>query len=81
MVEVKVTSATVGSLVASIGLAILNATVADSSVLGGLPGWLQWIIIVIAPTLITYLSGYAQPSSTSAVSDAFVKGTMRDPNA
>lgn len=73
MVEVKVTSATVGSLVASIGLAVLNATVADSTVLGGLPAWLQWLIIVIAPTLITYLSGYAQPSSTSEASDAYVR--------
>ena len=74
MVEIKVTSATVGSLVASMCLAILNGVVADNSVLGATPAWLQWLIIIIAPTLITFLSGYLLPSSTSTVSDGHYRG-------
>jgi hypothetical protein len=69
MVEVKVTTSAVGSLAASLGLALLNATAADSSVLGGLPPALQFIILTVIPPLVTFLSGYAQPSSTSSVSN------------
>jgi hypothetical protein len=69
--EVKVSASTGGALVASLVLAILNATVANSSVLGGLPAWLQFILLAVAPTLVTWLSGYATPSKTSSVSEAY----------
>lgn len=73
MVEIKVTTATVGSLLASLGIAILNGAVADTSILGSMPAWLQWLILIIAPPLVTFLAGYAQSSSTSRVSDGFVR--------
>ena len=66
--EVKVSAATTGALVASLVLALLNATVANSSVLGGLPSWLQFVLLAVAPTLVTWLAGYATPSKTSSVS-------------
>lgn len=58
-VERKVTVATVWALLASIGVALLNAVVADSSVLGPLPGWAQFGILTAAPPLVTFLGGYA----------------------
>lgn len=70
-VEVKVGGATTTSFIASMALAIANAVVADSTILGGLPPVLQFIIIMTLPTVITFLGGYALPSRTSSVSDEF----------
>jgi hypothetical protein len=75
--EVKVKGAAGGALVASLALALLNATVADSSILGGLPAWLQFILLAVAPTLVTWLAGYATPSTTSSVSESFNKPSVR----
>lgn len=69
--EVKVTTSAIGTLGASLVLAIFNGVAADSSVLGDLPAWAQFIIILILPPLITFFSGYATPSTTSRVSDKF----------
>lgn len=71
MVEVKVTSATVASFVASLTIAMLNGVVGDHAILGNLPAFWQWLVIITAPTIITFLSGYLKSSSTSNVSDSY----------
>jgi hypothetical protein len=71
MIEAKVNGSTVGTLVASCALAILNGVAADSSMLGGLPSLLQFIILTILPPLITFVGGYITPSRTSNVSDLY----------
>jgi hypothetical protein len=70
-VEVKVKVATYASIVAGAGIAILNAAVADQSLLGSLPAWLQFVLIALVPGAITWLGGYVTPSTTSKVSDSF----------
>lgn len=61
MVEKKVTWATLAALVAGIGAAILNGVVADNSMMGSLPAWLQALILLAAPTILVFLSGYEAP--------------------
>lgn len=60
-VEAKVKWSALGSLLAGLVLALLNAVVADSSILGGLPAWAQFVVVTGAPVLVTFLSGYAAP--------------------
>jgi len=69
--EVKVSAATLGATAASIGLALLNALAADSSLLGGLPAWLQFVLVLAIPPVITYVSGFVTPSATSTVSNGY----------
>lgn len=57
-VEAKVKSAALASLVASLLLAILNATVGHSEVLGGLPAWLQFLVVTCGPTLATFIAAW-----------------------
>jgi hypothetical protein len=57
-VETKVKSAAFASLAASLLIALLNALVGNSQLLGGLPPWLQFVIVTIGPTVITFLAGY-----------------------
>ena len=57
-VEKKVKSAALGSLAASILLAIINATVGNSEVLGHWPAWLQFVVVTVAPPLAAFLAGY-----------------------
>lgn len=83
MTEIKVTFSTIGSFLASLVLALLNSILADSSVLGSWPAWLQFTFIALAPTVVTFLGGYLMPSPTSRVSDGFTKvpfvGETHDP--
>ena len=62
-VEAKVTAASLVTLLASLALALLNALQTDSSILGGLPPALQFVLITIIPTLATFLAGYAKTSN------------------
>lgn len=57
-VEAKVKWSALAALGASLLLAVLNATVGDSQVLGGLPGWLQFLLVTCGPTAATFLAGY-----------------------
>jgi hypothetical protein len=57
-IERKVTAATAASLVVGIVVAVLNAAVADASLLGPLPQWLQSLILAVAPPLLTFLGGW-----------------------
>lgn len=71
MVEVKVIASTAGAWLAGVAIALLNGVVADSSLLGGLPPWLQFIILMAATPTIAFLTGYAKSSQTSSVSDSY----------
>lgn len=57
-VETKVKSATTVTFLASLVIAVLNAVVADDSLLGPLPSWLQAPVIAVAPALLTFLAGW-----------------------
>ncbi|MFD7185481.1 holin [Streptomyces sp. NPDC059904] len=57
-IENKVKSATAATFVVSLLIAVLNQVVADNSLLGPLPSWLQPVIIAVAPAGITFLSGW-----------------------
>lgn len=60
-VEAKVQVSTLVTFLAGLGGALLNTFVANSALLGGLPSWLQFLIIALAPAAATFLAGYAAP--------------------
>lgn len=57
-VEAKVKSASTASFLAGLAIAVLNAVVADNSLLGPLPAWLQAPVLALVPTGLTWLAGY-----------------------
>ncbi|MFF5891173.1 holin [Streptomyces globisporus] len=57
-VEAKVKAASTGAFLAGLAVAMLNAVVADSSLLGPLPAWLQAPLLALVPTALTWLAGY-----------------------
>jgi hypothetical protein len=57
-VEAKVKASTAATFGASLVLAVLNEVVADHSLLGPLPYWLQAVLIAGAPPAVTYLAGW-----------------------
>ena len=57
-VEAKVKASTGAAFAVSLVLAVLNEAVADHSLLGPLPYWVQAIIIAGAPPAITFLAGW-----------------------
>jgi hypothetical protein len=70
-VETKVKASTYGALAASFGIALLNALAGDSELLGGLPPWLQFVLLLVIPSAVTWLAGFATPSKTSTVSEGY----------
>lgn len=58
-IEAKVKSATAATFIVSLVIAVLNAVVANDSLLKPLPSWLQPVIIALAPTAVTFLSGWS----------------------
>jgi hypothetical protein len=72
-VEKKVWGGAYGALAAGFLAALLNAGVGDAQLMGGLPPWLQFIILTLVPGVVSWLGGYALPSPTSSVS----KGSSR----
>jgi hypothetical protein len=69
--EVKVLASAVVSAGAGALIAILNVAAADSELLGGLPPWLQFVIITLVPGVVAWLGGYVTPSPTSIVSTGY----------
>lgn len=70
-IEAKVIASTVASAAVGGGIAILNDVEADHTLLGGTPAWAQALILVAAPTVITFLAGWqarhtARPDIPSA---------------
>lgn len=63
VVEAKLTVASLITLAASMAFALLNAVQHDSSILGSLPPWLQFVLITVVPPLATFLAGYAKTSN------------------
>lgn len=57
-IEAKVKAATSATFVVSLVIAVLNAVVADDTLLQPLPKWLQAIVIALVPTGLTFLSGW-----------------------
>ncbi|MFF2226297.1 holin [Streptomyces globisporus] len=57
-VEAKVKAASTGAFLAGLAVAMLNAVVADSSLLGPLPSWLQAPLLALVPTALAWLGGY-----------------------
>lgn len=58
-VETKVKASTAATFCVSLLVAVLNAVVADSTLLQPLPSWLQGPLLALAPTAVTFLSGWA----------------------
>lgn len=58
-VEAKVWAATTAAFVASVVVSLLNAVQDNHALLGSLPGSLQAIILIVAPTAATFLAGWA----------------------
>lgn len=59
LAEAKVLAMTAIVAVVAVVVEWLNAASTNSSLLGSLPGWVQGIILVAAPTVATYLAGWA----------------------
>lgn len=63
IIENKVQTTSLMTLIGSVGAAVLNAVAANSSLLGGLPALAQFIIIAAIPPAVTWLTGYVTPST------------------
>lgn len=63
VVESKVVASSVWAALAAGAIAVLNAAVADSALLGALPPWMQAVVLVAVPPLVTFLGGYAKRSN------------------
>lgn len=63
IIENKVQTTSVTTLLGSVGAAVLNAIAAHSSLLGTLPALAQFIIIAAIPPAVTFLTGYVTPST------------------
>ncbi|MFF9688996.1 holin [Streptomyces sp. NPDC014623] len=57
-IEAKVKAASTAAFLAGLVIAVLNAVVADNSLLGPLPVWLQAPVLALVPTALTWLAGY-----------------------
>lgn len=60
-IETKVIASSLLALAAAATVAVLNAAVADSALLGALPAWAQFIIVTIVPPIATAVAGYWTP--------------------
>ncbi|MFI0718933.1 holin [Streptomyces sp. NPDC021224] len=80
LIEAKVAAATAAATGCGIAVAVLNDIEADHSMLGSTPPWLQALILVLAPPLVTGLAGWqtrhtprpdlAESASTTPVTGA-----------
>ena len=61
IVESKVKWSAVAAFAAGLVVALLNAVQDNPGVLEPLPGWAQFLVITLAPGLVTFLAGYAAP--------------------
>ncbi|MEU2674229.1 holin [Streptomyces sp. NPDC007164] len=57
-VEAKVKAASAATFLAGLAVAVLNAIVADNSLLGPLPGWVQAPLLALVPAALAWLAGY-----------------------
>lgn len=57
-IELKVIVSTAVAFVMSLLVALLNAIQAHHELLGSTPGSLQFVILAVIPTAVTFLGGY-----------------------
>lgn len=57
-VEAKVKTSTLAALAVGIVISALNESQTNSQLLGSLPPWAQAVVTIIAPPLVTFLSGW-----------------------
>lgn len=57
-IELKVIAATAATFAVSVVLAVLNEIQNHHELLGSTPGALQFVIVAVIPTAVTFLSGY-----------------------
>ncbi|WP_031095464.1 hypothetical protein [Streptomyces sp. NRRL S-15] len=70
-IEAKVKAASTATFLAGLVIAVLNAIVADNSLLGPLPVWLQAPLLALVPAGLTWLAGYqARHTPRDATRDA-----------
>lgn len=58
LIETKVKASTAATFGASVAIAVLNQAVADDSLMGSVPSWAQTGLLVVVPSLVTFLSGW-----------------------
>lgn len=67
----KVLAATIGTLLASLVLAVLTSLVNDPQALqavqDALPAWLRFVIVAALPTLVTFVAGYVKRDRTREI--------------
>jgi hypothetical protein len=76
-IESKVQAASLWTLGASVGIAVLNAVAANSTLLGGLPALAQFAILAAIPPTATFLAGYVAPSTPRP--DLYTYGMPAEP--
>lgn len=57
-IELKVIASTVAAFVVSLVVALLNLIQAHHELLGSVPSALQFVIIAVIPTAVTFAGGY-----------------------
>lgn len=57
-IELKVVAATAATFAVSILMAVLNLVQDNHALLGSLPSALQFVILAVIPTAVTFLGGY-----------------------
>lgn len=63
VVEAKVWASTLVTLAASVGVALLNAVQDNPALLGGLPEWVQFVVLAAVPPVLAFLAGYVKASN------------------
>jgi hypothetical protein len=60
----KAIASTVVAALVGVLVTVLNAVSENPDLLGGLPVWLQSLILVLVPPLVTWLAAYQAPPGT-----------------
>lgn len=58
VIERKVKVSTAATLGVSAVIAVLNQAVADDALMGSAPAWLQTLILLVVPPVVTFLGGW-----------------------
>lgn len=58
VIETKVKASTAATFGASAVIAVLNQAVADDTLMGSTPAWVQTLALLVVPSAVTFLSGW-----------------------
>jgi hypothetical protein len=64
LIEAKVIAVTVVVALISVAVTVLNEVPGNAALMSPLPGWLQGVITLAVPPLVTFLSGWATRHSS-----------------